>query len=137
MHKTTILKPRLSEKSYGLSQTARTYVFDVPADLNKHDVARSIEAQYETKVIKVNVTNIPGKAKRTIRKGGRAVSGRQSDTRKAYVRLAEGQTLPIFAAIDEAEAKEEATQVKIDKAMEKANAKEEKAAAKAAKREKK
>jgi large subunit ribosomal protein L23 len=128
MHKTITLKPRMSEKSYGLSQSVRTYMFDVPADLNRHDVARAVEAQFDVKVLNVNLTNIPGKAKRTIYKGGRAVKGRQSDIRKAYVRLAEGQSLPIFAAVEEAEAKEEATQAKMEKVMAKAAEKEEKTA---------
>jgi len=137
MYKNIILSPRMSEKAYAQSQTLRTYVFDVPADLPKHDVVRAVEAQFEVKVTNVNLTNIKGKAKRTIFKGGRAVKGRQSDFKKAYVTLKEGHSLPIFAAIEEAEAKEEKTQAKLDKAMEKANAKEEKAAAKAAKKEKK
>jgi large subunit ribosomal protein L23 len=119
MYKQIILKPRLSEKSYAQSAN-RVYVFDVPAGLSKHDIARAVTVQFETVVTKVNVTNIPGKAKRTIYKGGRAVSGREADTRKAYVTLAEGQSLPIFAAIEEEEAKQEATQEKVDKAAEKA-----------------
>ena len=35
--------------------------------------------------------------------------------KKAYVRLAEGFSLPIFASIDEANEKEQAAQEKIDK----------------------
>lgn len=119
MHKEVILKPRLSEKSYGLSQK-RVYVFDVPAKLNKHDIARAVTVQFDTVVTNVNVANIAGKSKRTIYKGGKAVAGRESDTRKAYVTLAEGQSLPIFAAIEEEDAKVEATQEKMDKAAEKA-----------------
>jgi large subunit ribosomal protein L23 len=125
MYKQIILKPRLSEKSYGLS-ARRVYVFDVPGNLNKHDIARAVTAQFDTVVTNVNVANIAGKAKRTIYKGGKAVAGREADTRKAYVTLAEGQSLPIFAAIEEEEAKQEATQEKLDKAAEKAAKKAEK-----------
>ena len=125
MHKTIVLKPRLSEKSYGLS-AKRVYVFDVPGNLNKHDIARAVAAQFDTVVTNVNVANIQGKAKRTIYKGGRAVAGREADTRKAYVTLAEGQSLPIFAAIEEEDAKQEAVQEKVDKAAEKAAKKAEK-----------
>lgn len=128
MYKSIILKPRMSEKAYGLSQTARTYVFDVPADANKHTVAHAIEAQFDVRVENVNLTNIPGKAKRTVYKGGRAVKGRESDLKKAYVTIGEGQSLPIFAAIEEEEAKVEATQEKIDKAAAKAAEKETKPA---------
>ena len=130
MYKTIILKPRMSEKSYGLSQMARTYVFDVPGDVNKQSVAAAIATQYEVKVTDVRIANVKGKAKRTVRKGGRQVRGRQSDTKKAYVTLAEGNSLPIFAAIEEEEAKQEATQEKLDKAMTKQAEKEAKKAAK-------
>jgi len=133
MYKTLILKPRLSEKSYGLSQN-RTYVFDVPGNLNKHTVANAVAAQFDVVVTNVNITNIPGKAKSTIYKGGRRVAGRESDTKKAYVTLAEGNSLPIFAAIEEEEAKQEATQEKLDKVAAKAAEKE---AKKAEKKEKK
>lgn len=136
MHKTVILKPRLSEKSYAQSAN-RVYVFDVPAGLNKHDIARAVTAQFDTVVTNVNVANISGKAKRTIYKGGRAVSGREADTRKAYVTLAEGQSLPIFAAIEEEDAKVEATQEKLDKAATKQAEKQAKEDAKKAKKEKK
>ena len=124
MYKTITLKPRMSEKAYGLSQTARTYIFEVPVGANKHTVARAVAAQFEVTVENVNITNIAGKAKRTVRKGGRQVKGHESDMRKAYVTLAEGQSLPIFAAVEEAEAKEEATQAKIDKAVAKQTDKE-------------
>jgi large subunit ribosomal protein L23 len=96
MSKTTLLKPRLSEKTYGLAKVKNVYVFDVPADANKHVVAEAVEAQFEVKVADVNITNIKGKVKRLIRKGGRPVMGQRSDLKKAYVTLAEGQHLPFF-----------------------------------------
>lgn len=98
--KSLTLKPRMSEKSYAASQNTNTYVFDVPANANKHSVARAVAAQYEVGVKSVNVLNLSGKAKRTVRKGGRAIAGKQADIRKAYVTLLPGQSLPIFAAIE-------------------------------------
>lgn len=100
--KDLILKPRMSEKAYGLSQTRNTYVFDVPGDANKHTVARAVAAQFDVTVTNVNIANIAGKAKRTVRKNGRSVNGHQSDLSKAYVTLKEGDTLPIFAALEQA-----------------------------------
>jgi ribosomal protein L23 len=47
-----------------------------------------------------------GKAKRTVRKGGRPAQGRESDFKKAYVTLKEGDSIPLFAAGEE-EVKEE------------------------------
>ena len=130
MSKTTILKPRLSEKAYGLSQTNNTYVFDVPADANKHTVARAVTAQFEVTVVNVNVTNVKGKAKRTVRKSGRAAMGRQNDVRKAYVTLKQGDSLPLFAAIEKETEQAEKTSEAIAKAQAKADKKAEKQAEK-------
>jgi large subunit ribosomal protein L23 len=96
MSMTTLLRPRLSEKTYGLGVTKNVYAFDVPHDANKHTVAAAVEAQFEVKVTAVNITNIKGKPKRVIRKGGRPIMGSRSDIKKAYVTLAEGQHLPFF-----------------------------------------
>ena len=127
MSKTLVLKPRLSEKAFAQSQAKNTYVFVVPGDATKHTVARAVAAQFEVTVIDVNITNVKGKAKRTISKGGRRVAnGSQSDIKKAYVTLKDGDKLPIFAAEEEAAAE-------AAKAEEKAAKK----AAKEAKKEKK
>jgi large subunit ribosomal protein L23 len=118
--KDLFLKPRLSEQTYALAQTARTYVFDVPRDANKHSVARAVAAQFDVKVESVNMTTVKGKAKRTISLTGRRrglADGTRSDVKKAYVKLVKGATLPVFAAIEETEAKEEKAQEQIDKAM--------------------
>lgn len=120
----TVLKPRMSEKAYGVSQQRNTYVFDVEGDTNKHSVARAVSEQYSVTVTAVRVVNLKGKVKRTVRKGGRPVMGRQSDVKKAYVTLKSGDTLPIFAAIEEAEAKEAKVQENLEKAAAKQEAKE-------------
>jgi large subunit ribosomal protein L23 len=101
MSKTLVLKPRVSEKAYGLSKERRTYVFDVPKDANKLTVAQAVTAQFNVTVEAVNIAVIKGKAKRTVRKGGRPVAGRQNDTKKAYVVLKEGDSLPVYAAQEE------------------------------------
>lgn len=122
MSKNIVLEPRMNEKTYGLSNQG-VYVFNIASDVNKHSVARAVEAQYEVAVASVNIANIKGKAKRTISITGKRMKnaeGKRPDIKKAYVTLAEGQRLPIFAAIEEAEQQEEATQAKIDKAADKA-----------------
>jgi large subunit ribosomal protein L23 len=96
MSKTTLLRPRLSEKTYTLGTTKDVYVFNVPGDANKHTVAAAVTAQFDVTVKEVNIMNVKGKAKRLIRKGGRAISGQRSDSKKAYVTLAAGQKLPFF-----------------------------------------
>ena len=136
MSKTITLRPRLSEKTYGLSES-RVYVVEIPSDVNKHNVARAIEAQFEVKVDKVNILNIRGKAKRTISISGKRqknAEGRRNDIKKAYVTLAKGNSLPFFAAVEEEEQQEQATQEKFDKAADKMAAKSAKQDAKPARR---
>lgn len=130
MSKTITLRPRLSEKTYGLSES-RVYVVEIDKDVNKHTVACAIEEQFEVKVAKVNITNIPGKAKRTISLSGKRMKnaeGRRNDIKKAYVTLEKGFGLPFFAAVEEEEAKEEKVQEQVEKAAAKQAAKEEKKA---------
>jgi large subunit ribosomal protein L23 len=105
MDKQMILKPRLSEKSYGLSLVNNTYTFEVPGDATKHTVARAITAQFNVAVAEVNIVNVKGKPKRTVRKGGRPTNGKRPDVKKAYVTLKEGESLPIFDVPEEGDKK--------------------------------
>lgn len=128
MSKTITLRPRLSEKTYGLSER-RVYVVEVPSGVNKHGVARAMEAQFDVNVVKVNITNISGKAKRVISLTGKRylnAEGKRNDIKKAYVTLAEGHSLPFFAAVEEAEEQEKSVQEKVDKAAAKQAGKEDK-----------
>ncbi|HSW79750.1 MAG TPA: 50S ribosomal protein L23 [Candidatus Saccharimonadales bacterium] len=120
------LIPRMSEKAYSVSQVLNTYVFVVPKSANKHSVAQAVSAQFEVTVVGVNTSNINGKEIRTYRKRSRGAVGRQNDYKKAYVTLKEGDSLPLFAAVEEQEAKSEKLQVAADKAAEKRAKKEKK-----------
>lgn len=101
MSKLVALKPRISEKGYGLSESANTYVFEVQAGGNKHTIARAVKEQYKVSVLNVHIAAVPGKTKRNYKKSSRSFSkSRRSDIRKAYVTLAEGDKLPIYAAIE-------------------------------------
>lgn len=105
MEKTITLRPRVSEKTYGLSEKLNVYVFEVPKNVNKDTIAKAVTAQFGVKVLNVNVINQLGKAKRTNRKGGRPVAGKQNDIKKAYVTLAEGDSIAVFKSAEETEAK--------------------------------
>lgn len=96
------LKPRVSEKSYAISEKLNVYIFDVPAATNKFDIADAVKSQFDVTVTGVRIAGVPGKAVRAYRKGGRkSISAKRSDLRKAYVTLKEGDKLPIFAAVEE------------------------------------
>ena len=130
--KTMILKPRMSEKAYMLSQSGNTYVFDVPVDANKLTVKSAVEAQFEVHVLAVRIANKKGKAKRTFIKRSRPVAGREAHAKRAYVTVQAGENIPVFAAVEEAEKEMEQKQAVVAKATEKA----EKKAAKAKKGDK-
>ena len=59
-----ILKPVVSEKSYGLLETGR-YTFEVHPDSNKTQIKIAIEQIFAVKVVSVNTLNRTGKRKRT------------------------------------------------------------------------
>lgn len=102
------LKPRISEKAYAQSEQANTYIFDVPACSNKHDIAKAVATQYEVTVTGVRLAAVPGKTQRTYRDRGRkSIQGQRGDIRKAYVTLSKEDKLPIFAAVETPEAPKE------------------------------
>lgn len=100
-----IVTPRVSEKAYLLSTTKNTYVFNVPLTANKQQIADAVEAQYEVTVAGVTTAVQKGKAVRFSR-GKHRYPGttNRKDTKRAYVKLAEGDSIRVF---DEVEQKEE------------------------------
>lgn len=120
------LKPRMSEKAYGLSTSRDTYVFVVPGDANKTTVAQAVTEQFKVTVEDVNISILKGKPKSTYRRGGRPTIGKTNDLKKAYVRVKAGDSIPVFAAIEEEEAKAEKTAKVVKKAAAKKAKKESK-----------
>lgn len=94
--KTMVLRPRVSEKAYQMSQENHVYVFQVPVNANKHTVAEAVEHQFEVNVTTINILNIKGKARQQYRKRGKRSTGKRPDIKKAYVTLKEGQEIAIF-----------------------------------------
>lgn len=115
MDKQMPLKPRISEKTYMLSETRNVYVMDVPGNANKDTVAKAVTAQFGVAVDTVNMIVVKGKTTRTVRKGGRAIAGRRSDYKKAYVALKEGESLPFFAEVTETPTEDAKADKKADK----------------------
>jgi large subunit ribosomal protein L23 len=95
--------PLVSEKAYASSK-ANIYAFTVPVDANKQQIASAVNEQFGVKVDTVNVIVNKGKPIRSFR-GKRAYPGKavRTTVKKAYVRLAEGESIKVF----EEEAKEE------------------------------
>src|ERR1700677_4174698 len=85
-----ILKPVVSEKSYGLLDEGK-YTFIVAPDANKTEIRIAVEEVFRVKVTGVNTINRPGKRRRT-----RFGYGKRPDTKRAIVTLAEGDRIDIF-----------------------------------------
>lgn len=94
-----VLKPRMSEKTYAHSEKG-VFVFVVDKDLNKHQIAEAVAETYNVEVVSVNIVVQKGKTKR-LYKNRKYEHGTRSDMKKAYVTLKEGQSIPIFAAVEE------------------------------------
>ncbi|MDQ6971895.1 MAG: 50S ribosomal protein L23 [Mariprofundaceae bacterium] len=86
----TLRRPVVTEKSYTATGGANQYTFRVATTATKQQIKHAVENIFEVEVNKVQVINLPGKAKR---RGMHA--GRRPGYRKAVVRLAEGQTLEV------------------------------------------
>ena len=75
--------PHVSEKSVRLVEGGQ-HTFEVARDASRGEVQAAVERMFEVEVAEVRVTNVRGKRKR---------GGSRAAWRKAYVRLAPGQTL--------------------------------------------
>ena len=116
MSRPIFLQPRMSEKAYEQSEERGTYVFMVPAQANKLSIASAVSAQYKVGVKSVRIASTASKARRVVKRRGRSVfAGESAGIRKAYVRLNEGESLPIFAAIKEEEAESAKAEAKTSK----------------------
>ena len=88
-----ILKPLVTEKSSLLSEYNKM-VFSVPINATKLEVKSSIEKIFSVKVKSVNTIFLKGKFKRF-----KGVLGKRSNTKKAIVTLAPGNTIDLSAGV--------------------------------------
>ena len=87
-----IRAPRVSEKTVRAQEVSNQYAFEVANDATKADIKTAVEKLFDVKVQSVNVVNVKGKTK-----AFRYRNGRRGDWRKAYVTLAEGQSIDVTA----------------------------------------
>lgn len=97
-----LVTPITTEKAYGLSAGLNTYVFSVPVSANKQEIARAVEEQFAVKVTKVKTLVQNGKSVRFSRGKNRypGTTTRQ-DSKKAYVTLADNNTIPVFDVVEQ------------------------------------
>jgi large subunit ribosomal protein L23 len=89
-----LLSPHITEKTSLAMQNANTYSFRVLRNSTKPEIKAAVELMFGVKVAGVQVVNETGKSRRFGR-----LQGRTQDIKKAYVRLAPGQTIDYEAKI--------------------------------------
>jgi large subunit ribosomal protein L23 len=85
-----LVEPIVSEKATRVGEKHNQVLFKVLRNATKPEIKAAVELMFEVKVDGVQVVNAEGKAKRF---GQRF--GRRQDFKKAYVRLAAGQTIEL------------------------------------------
>jgi large subunit ribosomal protein L23 len=86
-----IFEPVVSEKSYDLGAQNNTYSFIVDPRSNKTEIKQAIESIFEVSVVGISTMNRQGKRKRT-----GATIGRRKGTKRAFVTLADGDSIEFF-----------------------------------------
>ena len=89
----TIRSPVITEKATLLSERGQ-FVFRVAIDATKPEIKASVEALFGVTVLAVNTLVQKGKTKRF-----RGRPGVRSDMKKAYVQLAEGQSIDMSTGL--------------------------------------
>ena len=88
-----IRTPHITEKAT-ICAEKNCVVFKVALDATKHEIKQAVENIFGVKVEKINTVVAKGKVKRF-----RGRIGQQSDLKKAYVRLVEGQVIDLSAGM--------------------------------------
>ncbi|MGD0895021.1 MAG: 50S ribosomal protein L23 [Acidimicrobiales bacterium] len=91
-NRTVLLRPIISEKSYGLMEQG-AYVFVVDPRASKEEIRDAVEESFGVHVSSVNTLNRKGKRKRNRRS---MTFGRRSDTKRAIVRLVGEDRIELF-----------------------------------------
>ena len=85
-----IKSPYLTEKVSSLMGESNQYAFKVDINATKLQVKKAVEGYFSVNVEDVNIVKVKGKTKRS-----RYRIRKKSDWKKAYVRLADGQSIEV------------------------------------------
>jgi len=102
-----LITPVTTEKAYGQSQK-NIYVFNVPLTSNKQQILETVEKEFGVTVKAIKTLVQSGKAIRFSRGKNRYPgSTTRSNSKKAYVTLAAGDSIKIFDQPEEPKAEKE------------------------------
>ena len=91
---TVLMAPIISEKATSVAEKNNQVLFKVLRDATKPEIKAAVEALFSVKVTGVNTIVQKGKTKKW-----KGTPYRRSDSKKAIVTLAEGQTIDITSGI--------------------------------------
>jgi large subunit ribosomal protein L23 len=89
-----VKRPVISEKTNLLKEAANHFAFEVDRRANKIEIRRAVEALFNVHVVDISTSILHGKVKRVGRR-----TGRQSNWKKAIVKLKAGETIDFFAGV--------------------------------------
>ena len=92
------IKPIVTEKANAVSEKLNCYTFAVSPDANKFQIKDIVEKLYNVRVVSVNTASYAGKRKQRWTKSG-LLRGRKDAFKKAYITVAEGQTIDFYSNI--------------------------------------
>ena len=93
-----LIKPILTEKANAQQDKLHKYAFKVNPKANKLEIQQAVESFYGVSVTAVNTLVVPGKNKARYTKAG-FIKGVKPSYKKAYVTVAEGDTIDLYANI--------------------------------------
>jgi large subunit ribosomal protein L23 len=91
-----IKRPLITEKNTVLNEQ-NTYCFEVDKKANKIDIARAAKLLFNVEVVDVN-TSVMKKVKKSRKRLGQRIES-QVLSKKAYVKLAEGNTIDFYGSV--------------------------------------
>ena len=89
------IRPVITEKANRTSESLNCYTFAVSPEANKFQIKDLVEKLYNVRVTRVNTAEYAGKRKQRYTKSG-ILRGRKPSFKKAYVTVAEGQTIDYY-----------------------------------------
>jgi large subunit ribosomal protein L23 len=89
-----IRKPLLTEKGTILRDEDNVYLFEVDREASRDEIRSAVEKIFQVKVTDVNTLVVRGKTRRVKNR-----MGKTRNFKKAYVRLAEGNSIDFYQGV--------------------------------------
>ena len=90
-----LIKPIITEKATTASELNNLYSFEVSLNANKIEIKNAVEAAYGVSVTKVRTINVRPDRKTRYTKTG-VITGKTNAYKKAFVQVAEGETIDLY-----------------------------------------